>query len=314
MKKNTPVSSHAEVTAPADPAEHIDPLDWIERAKAGTDVARAISRQLWRRRRHRAGIAAAGAAILFMGAFRWQGPWREVRNADRLSPASAIVTLPVRQILPDGSIVELKAGATVEPAFTPALRKIILLRGEAHFQVIHDAARPFVVSVGGVEVQAVGTAFSVQFGKTSVEVLVTEGRVAVQPAVSPSSSPPAAVPAPTFEIFVDAGSLAVVGLDAAAFAIPPKVLPMPTVELKERLAWRVPQLQFSGTPLSEVIAMINAHGPVRLTLGSEALGKVRISGVLRADNLDTLLELLAESHGIKTEHRGASEMVLTHAR
>lgn len=305
------------MSAPVETEEHLDPLDWIEHAGASADVSRAIGRQLRlrrRRRRQRTAILASVTAAFLVGAFLWQDPWGDARNADRPLPASAVVTLPLRQILPDGSIVELKAGATVEPAFTPSLRKITLLRGEAHFQVTHDAARPFVVSVGGVEVQAVGTAFSVQFGKTSVEVLVTEGRVAVQPGVTASPSMPSVVSAPAFEIFVDAGSLAVVGLDTTALAIPPKVLPMPTVELKERLAWRVPQLQFSGTPLSEVIEMINAHAPVRLTLGNDALGKVRISGVLRADNLDTLLELLAESHGINAEQNGASEMVLTRAR
>lgn len=314
MKNTTPASSQAKASPPVEPVDRLDPIDWIDHANAGADVSRAISRQLSRRRRRRAGFAATGAAIFALTAVLWLGRWRHSHETDGAPAASAIVTLPVRQVLPDGSIVELKAGAAVEPAFTAALRKIVLLRGEAHFQVTHDTARPFVVSVGGVDVQAVGTAFSVQYGKAAVEVLVTEGRVAVQPALSANPLPSSAPSVPGFEVFVDAGNFAVVGIDATALALPPRVMPMPTLELKERLAWRVPQLQFSGTLLAEVIAMINVHGSVRLSIGDEGLGKVRISGVLRADNLDTLLELLAESHGIKAEHRGASEVVLTHAR
>ena len=94
----------------------------------------------------------------------------------------------------------------------------------------------------------------------------------------------------------------------------PVVSPLPAVTLKARLAWRVPQLQFSGTPLAEVVAQINTHGTTRVTLGDAALDKIEVSGVLRADNLDTLLELLAETHGIKAEKRGASDVVLTRAR
>lgn len=309
MKKNTPVPAKSDTTAAVTPAGCIDPLDWIDQAGAAADISRAIDRRL-RRRRRRAAIAA-GTAALLMGTFLWQVLWRQGREAERPAPASTIVMLPAHQVLPDGSIVELKTGAMLEPAFTPSLRKITLLQGEAHFQVKKDAARPFVVSVGGVEVRAVGTAFSVQFRKTAVEVLVTEGKVTVR---QTGSSGPMAAPAPVPAIFVDAGNLAVVELDPAMLETLPKVELLPALELRQRLAWRVPQLQFSGTPLSEAITMINAHGPVRLTLGDAVLGRVKISGVLRADNLDTLLELLAESHGIKSEHRGPFEVELTRAR
>ncbi len=45
--------------------------------------------------------------------------------------------------------------------------------GEAHFAVAPDAARPFVVRVGGVAVRAVGTAFNVRYAADgAVEVTV----------------------------------------------------------------------------------------------------------------------------------------------
>ena len=308
MKKDFPVP---QKSAAAATTGRIDPMDWIDETGAGADVARAIHRQL--RRRRRRATAATGLAALLLGVFLWSIPWQQSRDTGRPLPASAIVTLPARQLLPDGTVVELKADAAIEPSFTPSLRKIALLHGEAHFQVKHDAARPFVVSVGGVEVRAVGTAFSVEFGKTSVEVLVTEGRVAVQQTV-PVSRLTTLAPVDPPAALVDAGSVAVVEIGSASLATPPKVAPVPAVTLKERLAWRVPQLQFSATPLSEVIAMINVHSPVRLILGNEALGRIKISGVLRADNLNTLLELLAESHRIKAEHRSAFEIVLTNGR
>ena len=312
MKKVPPNASANATPGPVKPAERIDPLEWIDAAGAASDVARAIDRQLRNRRRRRVRAAAIGGTCVLLSAFLWPGLRQGEPDADRPSSTAVTVHRPDRQRLPDGSVVELRAGARVASAFTPALRKVEVFEGEAHFQVEKDPARPFVVSVGGVEVRAVGTAFSVELGRTSVEVLVTEGRVAVRHSApaGPSLSP--AEPAVAPPVVVDAGNVASVALDSATPS--PVVSPLPAVTLKARLAWRVPQLQFSGTPLAEVVAQINTHGTTRVTLGDAALDKIEVSGVLRADNLDTLLELLAETHGIKAEKRGASDVVLTRAR
>ncbi len=45
-------------------------------------------------------------------------------------------------------------------------------------------------------------------------------------------------------------------------------------------------------------------------LADESLGDVRLSGILRADNIDALRELLAEVHGIRSEYRAGGEIVL----
>ncbi|MGH7956064.1 MAG: iron-containing alcohol dehydrogenase, partial [Opitutaceae bacterium] len=77
-----------------------------------------------------------------------------------------------------GSVVELNVDADILVDFSPVRRAVRLVRGEAHFTVATDAARPFVVSAGGVEVRAVGTGFAVHFAPQEIAVLVTEGQVA----------------------------------------------------------------------------------------------------------------------------------------
>jgi len=57
-----------------------------------------------------------------------------------------------------------------------------LVRGEAHFTVAKNPARPFIVEAGGVAVRAVGTAFDVRHADGAIEVLVTEGKVHVRAA------------------------------------------------------------------------------------------------------------------------------------
>ncbi len=72
------------------------------------------------------------------------------------------VSAPERRELPDGSVVDLKPGAEIAVEFTPALRRVTLRAGAAHFAVVKNPARPFVVAVGDVEMRAVGTEYSVQ--------------------------------------------------------------------------------------------------------------------------------------------------------
>ena len=79
---------------------------------------------------------------------------------------------PNIQTLPDGSTVELNSSAEIVLDFTPTMRGVRLVRGEALFMVRKDAGRPFVVTANGVTVRAVGTAFAVRHGDARIAVLV----------------------------------------------------------------------------------------------------------------------------------------------
>src|SRR6185312_8533669 len=108
--------------------------------------------------------------------------WR-ARTARPVARADSIViSQPERKTLVDGSVVELRDTAEIAVDYAGPLRRVTLRRGEALFQVAKNPARPFVVKAGGLEVRAVGTAFSVQIDGAAVDVLVTEGRVSVNQA------------------------------------------------------------------------------------------------------------------------------------
>jgi transmembrane sensor len=81
-----------------------------------------------------------------------------------------------------------------------------------------------------------------------------------------------------------------------------------------RLAWRAPRIEFSGTPLSDALTLINRYNAVRTVLADPTLGHVRVSGILRADNSENLWRLLEEQHGIRAEHRGETEVVLSRSK
>lgn len=283
---------------PSDPARDEpvrSPLDWPREAGLGVELAREIRAEARRRHRVRLALATAACAVLAVVLLR---PFDPAPTA--VTPATVATTkvsAPERRTLPDGSIVDLRSGAAIEVEFVPDLRRIRLTRGEAHFEVAKNPAAPFVVIADGIAIRAVGTAFAVERGSAAVDVVVTEGRITVGRDPDAAASAPAADATP-----LAAGKRATVALNANAFAAP-RVSDVSADELARRLAWRVPRLEFSGAPLSEVIRLFAEHGRARLVADDPALRDLKVSGILRADNTDALLQLLASDHAIEAHHR-----------
>ncbi|MGH7945367.1 MAG: FecR family protein, partial [Opitutaceae bacterium] len=298
----------------APPARH--PLDWVARTGASEVLLQELQTRRQRRSRRRRRAAGAGsiAALLVVAGLLWPDAEREPGGVN--APASStVVTVPARQVLPDGSVVELEDGAKIAVGYGERIRSVVLKQGKAHFQVAKNDAVPFVVTVGGVEIRAVGTAFSVHAAAAAIEVLVTEGQVAV------SSERPEQRPAAETTnarrgsggdeaVVVSAGHRMV--LDAApkpGALADPRVTPVSPDEMEERLAWRVPRIEFSGTPLAEAIPVFNRHSRVRVRVGDPALDRLQLSGILRADNVDALVRLLEANYGVTADRR-ENEIVL----
>lgn len=285
-------------------------LSWAVNAGKSGELERRVAAALQHRRarRRRAIVSMAAAACVMLAAMVGWKSWtgRAPASIASIMPRvnSPIVSLPAQQVLPDGSVVELNAGAEIDVQFDAHLRRVVLRRGEAHFEVKKDPARTFVVVANGVEVRAVGTAFAVQLGGSAVEIVVTEGTVAVDKPEIQNVVPAIAI-APMAT--VGAGNRVVIALAAQPA---PAVVPVSAAEMSARLAWRVPRVEFSGTPLAEVIPMFNRHSRETLVL-DPALSALQMSGMLRANNVDALLLLLKNEFGIEAERRaGGNEIHL----
>jgi transmembrane sensor len=79
--------------------------------------------------------------------------------------------------LADGTRIILNGDSRIEIAATE--RNVSLSKGEAYFEVVHDASRPFAVQTGNTLIRDVGTAFDVAVGPDATRVAVSEGEVAV---------------------------------------------------------------------------------------------------------------------------------------
>jgi len=299
-------SNPSDPSGPPGSPNRVAPLDWARAADAADMVEREMNACLRRRRVRRLSLAGTSFLAIMVTAFFWQRP--VIESVIPLETGRAIVTSPERQILPDGSIVELKEGARVTVAYAATLRRVVLDRGEAHFQVAKDASRPFVVSARGVEIRAVGTAFSVQLRPNQVEVLVTEGRVAVE-AVAPAPEVEKSPDLPPGHVFVDAGNRVSVDTTTSSPVLP-VAEPVAVDEINDRLAWRVPWLELHSTALSEIVPAFNLHSGSRLTFADPQIGRLRLSGTLRADNVTVLLQILDNSYGVGAERGPGGEIVL----
>ena len=273
--------------------------------------AQAMVRELGARRLRRtwkirlgtcaAAAAAAAAAWVFLTVKPAQPP------AAAMVSTNAVLFSPESRVLPDGSVVELNKGAKIEVDYRPATRNVRLMSGEAHFSVAKNHERPFIVTVGGVQVRAVGTAFALKLASENVDLLVTEGRVSV--------NRPAGDPAPdggqsTAPVMVSAGGLLVVPTAARASGEPLGVQILTAEEIRRRLEWREPSIGLSDTPLAEAVALFNRGGRMHLSIADPQLARLRMSGVFRVNNAEGFVRLLESNYGVKVERRADGEVVL----
>lgn len=269
----------------------------------------ATPRSRWRSLVAPAAMVAAVAAVVIA----YVGWWRPAHYTGETStPIGAIQ----RMQLPDGSVAFLNTNSVVSVAFSPERRHVTLVRGEVHFVVAKNPARPFVVEAGGVTVRAVGTAFDVHLQPRGVEVLVTEGRVRVDDATSGASliaqsaarepgqhsnlGAPVLTAGQRLSIPRGASSVAAIG--------PTSSVPAAAVsneEMARTLAWQQNRLEFESAPLADIVAQFNRYNQHQLIVADPALAQQHFGGAFKPQDHAGLVRMLRQNFGVvaeETEH------------
>lgn len=179
-----------------------------------------------------------------------------------------------RLTLADVSIVHLNTKTALSFDYTPTVRRITLLAGEAEFHVAADDARPFVVYATNGYIQAVGTVFAVRDHGPRATVTLIEGAVDVG---VDHPKPAHARIQPGEQVTYD--KLSGLGHTQAP-------------DLRLATAWQRGLLIFEEAPLRLVLEEINRYRTGYVVLTNQAVANERVSGVFHIDNLDRALDTI----------------------
>jgi transmembrane sensor len=206
-------------------------------------------------------MAAAAVLILSIGASWWYlsgkkgGVGYETDSNEQKSIS-----------LMDGSTVDLNPQTRIQlvPGYNKAARTIVLISGEAHFDVSHQVQLPFTVDMDVASVKDIGTDFTIKRTNDSIRVTVSAGRVAF-------------IQKRTGEVReLSAGN-------SLAF-----------YTRQDRFG-NMQSLNFSNSPLSEVIAALQKASEKTISLTDTALGQKRLTVDLNGIAFDDALKIICAS-------------------
>ena len=208
------------------------------------------------------------------------------------------------EILPDGSVVQLNTDSRIEVLYSASERLVSIHRGEVHFEVRHESARPFVVQAAGRRIQAVGTAFNVYVRDDArLEVLVTEGRVQISQSMASEARDNATSNAVLEVLRLTASELATIELSGHI------ITPVNVEERSSRLAWQRGMLIFNGESLESALQEVARYTDFRFEILDKELHAVRIGGVYKAGDVPGLIRSLEENFPLRIKHIEAEQIV-----
>ena len=231
-----------------------------------------------------------------------------------------------QEILADGSEIQINTDSQVQVDYSDSIRKIRLLRGEAHFDVTSSPDRPFEVYAGRSMVKAVGTAFSVYLSQDNVHVTVTEGRVdlatIIDDGLSVSESAKNDGHLEDSEQYeqrfrqtlrkigsLENGQKATISNnitdienvsgESPAGRLIQEIKVLAAQELDRELSWREGYLVFAGEPLDQVVKEVSRYTPITIEIIDPDLSQLSIGGRFRVGETEAMIDVLQSSLGIQ---------------
>jgi transmembrane sensor len=228
----------------------------------------------------------------------------------------------LEQELQDGTLVRLNTNTELTVAYEDQLRKVYLHKGEAYFQVAPDSSQPFVVQTNTREVLAVGTAFVVRLQDKHIKVMVTEGRVAISQNViehqslratgqhlSAGNSSASATSALVSRapILLQAGQTFEDSIETGTQPI----TRVAEVELQRRLAWQRGLIDFSDTPLRDVVREVTRYTSLSIVVEDPQLQEMQFGGIFPTGEVNLLFDVLETRYGISVSYLDDSTVLLS---
>lgn len=181
--------------------------------------------------------------------------------------------------LDDGSTVQLNTDTRLKVRFTRGERRLDLVKGQAFFEVAHDAKRPFLVSAGPMEVRAVGTRFDVRHDGPAASVVLAQGRVRVK------------------ENQAQGGDWTL--SPGQALAMRPGQKPQPSsVDVATATGWLNNVITFQDIALVDAVAEMNRYARAKITLAPGVPVQATITGVFAPGEQDEFVAAAVANFGL----------------
>ncbi len=226
-------------------------------------------------------------------------------------------------LLADGTVMHMNTDSQVEVAFNDNYRNIRIIRGEAHFEVAKNNDYPLRVYAGDGRIEAVGTAFSVYLADEDVDVLVTEGRVAVAALSKQEATVATANDANSTEIdsysgsspsvlgTLDAGQQVSLAISDGSLQQLRNITQITEDEMKRRLSWQKGLLTFNGESLEQVVAEVSRFTTVDIEIIDEKLKQLTIGGRFKVGDIEDFFLVLQTNFAIRVERLSYNKVRLS---
>ncbi|WP_428510821.1 FecR family protein [Roseateles sp.] len=201
-------------------------------------------------------------------------------------------------MLQDGSRMSLNTATKVRARLSSSQRLVEVEAGEALFEVVKDTSRPFLVTAGGTEVKATGTAFLVRLQpssqevSTSLEVTLIEGQVVLRPQSGQVAAAAGAGP-----VVMTAGER--VRVDGAMAASGVSKVRVEGAGLDRAVAWTRGEASFDDVTLNEAVAEMNRYSSKPIVMvDADRLKALRVSGLFRTGDSASFARAVGALYGL----------------
>ena len=276
--------------------------DWRDELREDS-VYRTLSRKPSRHIARRVAAASVAASVV-LGLAAWLLSTEYAEDPDSTVSRYATQTGEQRTLaLEDGSTITVNTSSQVLVAMTDKVRRVVMDRGEAYFDVARDPLRPFTVEVGGQSITARGTEFNLRRHADGFTVALIDGRLAVhRQAVEPPmdldwlglQAHPDGYESPVDEAL---GLVSGTVLDFDARNQTYKARHDP--EIARRQQWRQGRLTFIDEPMAKVVAELSRYSDKPIRIHDAEIGDIRVFATLRLDSIDAALATLENAVPIR---------------
>lgn len=204
--------------------------------------------------------------------------------------------------LSDGTVVTLNLGTTLNVAFTPAERFVRIIQGQAFFEVAKNPLRPFVVAAADRRVTALGTQFDVRLDPDRIEVVLLEGKVAVDH-TTPTMLERLNVRKSHVELKPGEKLVAALG----------EPVTVTDTNAQRVTSWRQGWVVFENETVGTAVAELNRYADRPLTVPDESVRNLRLSGVFRVGQPDRFAAIIQELLPVKAVEgaHGETQLIRT---